>query len=67
MNCISTWRYLCDYFLGGVRPSVSCFVSEQILADTDSLVDWHVVIFITHLKGKCQKNVSGFGAVRNFK
>lgn len=60
------WRYLCDYFLGGVHPSVNYSASEQILAGADSLDDWHIVIFITHLKGKRQKNVSGIGAAKNF-
>jgi len=52
--------------LGGVHPSVNYSASEQILAGADSLDDWHIVIFITHLKGKCQKNVGGIGAVKNF-
>lgn len=66
MGYISLWRYLHDYFLVDVHPSVNYSASEQILAGAGSLDDWHIVIFITHLKGRCQKNLSGIDAVKNF-
>lgn len=53
--------------MGGVHPSVNYSASEQILAGANSLDDWHVVIFITHLKRKVPKeSLSGIGAAKKF-